>query len=496
MAQELEFKLAIDPQAAAGFWPALRERLPGIRPARRALYSAYYDTPDGHLQRHGIALRLRRQGGQWLQTVKRGGEAAGGLHRRLEHEAPVAARLPSFPAMEDAGIGEVVAPVREALGVVFTTDFERTSALVRPGAGTVIEVALDRGAILADGRREPICEVELELKAGEPQALFDLARWIAQTLPVRLDDRSKAERGYRLAAGWRPAPAKAGDSALEPGLSTGEAMRRLGFQCLVHLQANEAGLLAGRNPEYLHQARVALRRLRSLLRMLRTPVPDPALSSLLERLRALARQLGAARNLDVFLGETLPRAGSASYPGMAKLRQRAVLARRAASREARAAASAPAYTGLMLDVLDYLARLDAATGPPVEAMAADLLGRLHRRARKRGRRVGTLGVAELHRLRIALKRLRYAMEFFKPLWPRAMPDALAALSDLQDALGGFNDAATAWKLLDALAVESHEAAYQQAVGYVRGWTAREAQRRRRELPAAWKRFIRLKPGWR
>jgi hypothetical protein len=77
-----------------------------------------------------------------------------------------------------------------------------------------------------------------------------------------------------------------------------------------------------------------------------------------------------------------------------------------------------------------------------------------------------------------------------------MPDALDALSDLQDALGGFNDAATAWKLLDVLAVESHEPAYQQAVGYVRGWTALEAECRRLELPAAWKRFIRLKPAWR
>jgi inorganic triphosphatase YgiF len=494
MAQELEFKLAIDPRAADGFWRAMRARLPGVRPARRALYSAYYDTPDGHLQRHGIALRLRREGGRWLQTVKRGGETAGGLHRRLEHEVEVAARLPSFPAMEAAGIGAIVAPVREQLRVIFTTEFERRSALVRPGAGTVIEVALDRGAILADGRRDPICEVELELKAGAPQALFDLARWIARALPVRLDDRSKAERGYRLAAGWRPAPVKAADSAVEPGLSAGEAMRRLGFQCLAHLQANEAGLLAGRNPEYLHQARVALRRLRSLLHML--PAPDPALSSLLERLRGLARALGAARNLDVFVGETLPRAGGTAHAGMARLRERAVLARRAAAREARAAALAPAYTGLMLDLLACLASLDAASDPPLEATAADWLGRLHKKARKRGRRVDSLGHAELHRLRIALKRLRYAMEFFEPLWPKAMPDALDALSDLQDALGGFNDAATAWKLLDALAAESPEPTFQQAVGYVRGWTAREAECRRRELPAAWKHFIRLKPAWR
>lgn len=496
MAQELEFKLAIDPQAAAAFWTVVRERFPDLKPVRSPLFSAYYDTPEGHLRQHGVALRLRRDRGKWIQTIKQAGEAAGGLHRRLEHEVEVAAQLPSFSAMAEAGVGDLVLPVREDLRVAFTTEFDRTSAIVHPDAGTAIEVALDRGAVIAGARRDPICEVELELKSGGPQALFELARWMAQALPVRLDDRSKAQRGYALAANVRPAPVKAADSAIDPAMTVGDALRRLAYQCLAQLQANEAGLLAGRNPEYLHQARVALRRLRSLLRIFRLPPLEPALAPLAERLGILSQALGEARNLDVFLGETLPQAGSATHPGMAALRQRAAVARRNASRAARAAVSDPAYTVLMLDLTAFLSSLDAFAPQPLEEFAAGVLGEQLKKAKKRARRLESLDYAELHRLRIALKRLRYAMEFFEPLWPKVLGESLEALSGLQDRLGRFNDGATAWKLLDALAVQNVNPEFQQAVGYVRGWTAMDAEQCRAGLAGAWKQFIRVKPAWR
>lgn len=496
MAEELEFKLAIDPRAVAAFWIVLRERFPGLKPVRSTLFSAYYDTPDGHLRQHGVALRLRRDRGRWIQTIKRAGETAGGLHRRLEHEVEVAAQLPSFSAMTDAGVDDIVLPVREDLRVAFTTEFDRTAAIVHPDAGTAIEIALDRGAVIAGARQDPICEVELELKSGTPQALFDLARWMAQALPVRLDDRSKAQRGYALAANVRPAPVKAADSAIDNALTVGDALRRLAYQCLAQLQANETGLLAGRNPEYLHQARVALRRLRSLLRIFSLPPLEPALAPLSGRLRTLAQTLGEARDLDVFLGETLPRAGSTTHPGMAALRQRAAIARRNASRAARAAVSDPAYTLLMLDLTAFLSSLDALSQQPLEEFAAGVLGSNLKKAKKRARRLDALDYAELHRLRIALKRLRYAMEFFEPLWPKALGESLEALSGLQDRLGRLNDGATAWKLLDALSVQDMNPEFQQAVGFVRGWTARDAELCRAGLAGAWKQFIRVKPAWR
>jgi CHAD domain-containing protein len=181
---------------------------------------------------------------------------------------------------------------------------------------------------------------------------------------------------------------------------------------------------------------------------------------------------------------------------MALLRQRAVLARRQASRAARAAVADPAYAVLMLDLTAFLSSLEAVTLQPLEDFAGGVLAAHLKKAKKRARHLETLDYAQLHQLRIALKRLRYAMEFFEPLWPKALAQALAALSDLQDRLGRLNDAATAWKLLDGLAVESTAPEYQQAVGYLRGWTAREAEQCRDGLARAWKAFIRLKPAWR
>ena len=140
MFREIEFKLSIAPEHAADFWRKLALRFPDLKPATRTLFSAYYDTPSAHLRKNGVALRLRRQDGRWIQTVKNGGSARGGLHQRIEHETGVAAQLPSFPAMADAGVGALVSDrkIREALGVVFSTEFDRDSALVQTAPGSAI----------------------------------------------------------------------------------------------------------------------------------------------------------------------------------------------------------------------------------------------------------------------------------------------------------------------------------------------------------------------
>jgi triphosphatase len=204
MHQEIEIKLAVEPDHAERVWLALARFAHG-KSASRELFSAYYDTPDCWLKSNGVVLRLRRDGQRWVQAIKNAGNASGGLHRRAEHETEVAVQLPSFPAMAQAGFGELIANrhTRDALGVAFTTTFSRSSTLIELQGGNIVEVSLDRGSIAAGERREPICEIELELKAGNAAALFELALELARELPVRLDNRSKAQRGYALAAGTK-----------------------------------------------------------------------------------------------------------------------------------------------------------------------------------------------------------------------------------------------------------------------------------------------------
>ena len=337
MAQEIEIKLSVEPEHARRLWGLLTPHH-ADRPVSRQLFSAYYDTPDRRLQSGGVVLRLRREGKRWIQTIKSAEIAAGGLHRRAEYETEVAAQLPSFPAMIEAGLGKLAGKqTREALQVAFTTEFRRSSTLILPRAGTIIEVSLDRGAITAGERRDPICEIELELKAGETHALFDLALEIAQGLPVRLDNRSKAQRGYALAARVKISPVKASAPPLSADMTVDDAFAAVAFHCLAHLQNNEIGLLAGRNPEYLHQTRVALRRLRSAFRVFDTVIPRSHFAQNLDELKSAAHLLGEARDLDVFVFETLPHAGSAQQAGVAALHRRAQIARRRAARAVRAA---------------------------------------------------------------------------------------------------------------------------------------------------------------
>lgn len=505
MSREIEFKLSIAPEHAVGFWRKLAARFPELRPATRTLFTAYYDTPEAHLMKNGVALRLRRENGRWIQTVKSSGGASGGLHQRSEHETEVAAQLPSFPAMSDAGLGALVSghEIREALGVVFSTEFDRDSALVQIAPDASIEVALDRGLIAAGERRAPICEIELELKSGGAEALFELVRLIADDMPVHLDNRSKAERGYALAANARPAPVKAGRGVIKPGMAVDEALVAQAFDCLAQFQANERGVIAGRDPGYRHQARVALRRLRSLFRTFAPIVPEAAFTGLLDKVKRLAGRIGEARNLDVFIDETLKRAGNGAHPGMAALRRRAQAARRAAAKDAAAAVSDKSHTELILDLTSALMNLAHLSSPeqrraaaiPLEEFAKQALSRQYAKVKKRGRGIGRLAFEDLHRLRIAIKRLRYSLEFFAPLAQKEAQDALDTLSGLQGTLGHLNDDATSWKLLDTLAVKDAAAEFQQAVGFMRGWTARDSEQCRGGLDDAWKHFGRIHRWW-
>lgn len=509
-AVEIELKLLVAPEHANGVWRALAKH-PHPRPATRSLFSAYYDTPGRRLAGKGVALRLRRDGRHWIQTIKGGGSAAGGLHQRREHEMEVPAQLPYFPALVEAGFGNLIAKpgIRDSIGVVFVTDFKRTSTIISPAPGSRIEVSLDRGEIVAQGRHQPICEIELELKSGPVQGLFDLALEIASVLPVRLENRSKAERAHQLAQQAQAPPAKAGATDLDGEMPVSRAFATLAFGCIAQLQANEAGLLDGRDPEYLHQARVALRRLRSVFRLFRQAVALPAAGpmlpetmlteTMLAEIRTLGRLLGEARDWDVFVGETFAAAAPSAPlpPGLAALKRRALAARRQARRAAAGAVAAPGYTATMIRLaaaLHALAR-DSDTAPAgssLKQFASERLALQRARVIKRGRRLDQMAYPDLHRLRIEVKRLRYAVEFMASVLPGRAKEALRRLTRLQELLGSINDAVNAWALLDRLEAGNAAADYQQAVGYLRGYAACDARQHLAQLPEAWADFEQLR----
>jgi inorganic triphosphatase YgiF len=502
--QEIELKLSVAPAHATRVWKIVAPYAGGkITPSARKLYSAYYDTPDFTFGQHGAAVRLRRESGRWIQTVKVGGGAAAGLHARRELECPVPAQLLNYPALLQAGLGEILADIpRGAIGVVFTTTFRRTRAVIEPAPGDRIEIAVDRGEIAADGHRLPICEIELELKSGTAQALFRLARELATGLPLRLENASKAERGYRLATGEADRPVKARAPGLARKMDVDSAFAEVVASCLRQLQANERGLLETEDPEYLHQARVALRRLRCAFGAFSRAVPKTFFQARIDGLRQMAQTLGQARDLDVFLTQTLVAAGRGDPSDeLALLKRRAHAAAHNARKAARSAVRAPAYTSLMLDLAEALLGTSWAAArdgdqircarQPLTEFCAGVLARHDRKARKRGNGMDRSDPDALHRLRIELKKLRYACEFFAPLYPRKKShEYLKRLTALQEILGSLNDCAVASRLLQAL--NSRRAA---AAGYLRGYLAAQREQQLEAFARAWPRFDRARPFW-
>ena len=203
MAQETEIKLRISPDALSALrnHPLLQERLQGDW-TTGTLYNQYYDTANRELAAARVALRVRRDGEQFIQTLKSSGQSVAGLSERSEWDWTVDAAALDLTLLDDSCWPASLAPLDKLnLLPVFTTDFQRTKAMLqweRDGEKVDVEVALDQGTVVADGREEPICELELELRAGPPAALLELAVTLAEDVALMPCDISKAERGYRL----------------------------------------------------------------------------------------------------------------------------------------------------------------------------------------------------------------------------------------------------------------------------------------------------------
>ena len=201
MAEEIEIKLALNPLNHRRF---LRHPLLRTATARsnQLLDNIYYDTPDLALKKYGVALRIRRQGRQRLQTVKLAAKAVGGLSIRPEWEVPYRGQfdfscieiLPVRQWLEQAEILQRIAPL-------FQTRFRRITWHLPLEQGGEVLVALDRGDVLAGGRQAPISEVELELAGStDVEALQKISQLLQQRIPLTPSSISKAQRAYELLA--------------------------------------------------------------------------------------------------------------------------------------------------------------------------------------------------------------------------------------------------------------------------------------------------------
>jgi inorganic triphosphatase YgiF len=433
-------------------------------PVSMRLRAVYFDTPELDLRDERAALRVRRSGRTWTQTFKCGGSVNAGLHARSETELRVTGLHLDLDSLRDVPGAEILGRKRVAgrLIQVFETIFTRSAWQVATEDGAKIEVALDQGDIWSTGRRLPISEVELELLEGDPASLFQLALTLQLTLPLMPENLSKAERGYRLYGNETPGPQRALVAKLQPAMRPVQALQAIVAASLSTVQANAEGAIAGADPEYIHQMRVALRRLRAALAMFARPAPGatatPAKRETATELRMLAGELGSARNWDVFIEQTL-RPLSAAFPSQAELpalMQAAAAQRAAAYRRVHDMLTSPRFARLLLRLAaDTFAMNTAATQPEGElrALARAALAKQHKRVMRDAAAMLSVDDAGRHRVRIDAKKLRYAAEFFAPLFDDEAGKYVKSLAAMQDLLGGMNDVVTALDLLDVLAPE-------------------------------------------
>lgn len=450
--REIELKLELDspPSSRAGRPHAILARFASGSPEgeTRRLVSAIYDTLDHALRRRGFVLRVRRVGDRRIQTLK---ADMAGPFERAEWECDIEGDSPDLAAIPDEAVRREV----EAAGPlvpVLATEFDRTLWRVRRD-GSDLELSFDEGAIRAGGLEAPIGEIEIELKSGAPTAIFGLARDIVAAAPARLGLRSKSERGYGLlreaGASGKGSAQKEAAPEIDRTSRVGTAFQILARGCLRQYHLHEPGIL-GREANELHKARVAIRRLRTCLKLHRDLVADEEGERLKRGLRTFSGLLGTARNLDVLL-ERL----EGGSPEADALRTRVSADREAAYDKLASALRSKRIRLLFLDLMAFVETGSWLRDPErrklretkARTFARKLLDKRWRRLRKSGRDLAEQSAEARHEVRIEGKVLRYASEFFAGAFPgkkRAKRRAalLDALTEMQTHLGDLNDIET------------------------------------------------------
>lgn len=450
---EIELKLEVP----AGEVVRLR-RLPLLKTAKpqttKTLRSVYFDTDRQKLRKHGLSLRVRHRDGHHVQTIKKRGGRSVGLFKRSEWEREIDGRQPNL----DAAHGTALEPLagkklRRGLKPVFETRVRRIVYPIHRN-GSEIELAIDKGKVEAAGRSSPLCEVELELKKGQPQALFDLARALDKVAPVQLASKSKAEHGYALIGKKQPGPVKSEPIEIEAEADWAAAFKIVARACLYLIVANTFAIRQ-QNLKAVHQMRVGVRKLRAAISLFRDMLAGPQTAAMKSELKWITEELGPARELDVFVKRVKQvQERGPKGPGMDAIARDFRERRTAALARATQAIASARFRRLILDATAWVEIGDWTRNGnqsartlrkrQVARAAAAELRRRSKKIRKQGARLAELDARTRHKLRIKAKKLRYGCEFFASVFAgkktrRQREKFIARLKTLQDALGELND---------------------------------------------------------
>lgn len=510
---EIELKLSMSPEAMAQLRRSGALRDCTISPlVRKKLLSVYFDTPKHDLFTSGISLRVRRTGKKHIRTIKVGTAVEAGLSQPREHEQCVARIDPALDSIDDDELrdtllrridGQTVAPM-------FETIITRSTCNVEAPDASVIELALDTGAVTAGERRAEFSEAELELKQGAPHAVLTVAETLLDRVPFVAATMSKAQRGYALLAAAEPASSGSGPVAetsqprsrlkpkLEGTMTVAEALREIGRAAAHQILTSLDGTLCDTDPEMPHQLRVGLRRMRTALRVLTPLSATTSMRALAQDAQKFGRITGRLRDADVLIDDIFEPAATATLtPSACKSVLKCLEGHREAERAAvRAALTDPRWNRLRLNCMLFDFAVDRASDAagrkaadaPILPAARLALQKSWKKAKSWGQRIDELTVEERHELRKALKGLRYATEFFLPLYPAGSgaPEFFKRLKQLQDVFGYLNDVALSASLTGIVAQEAGSSKrLKTAASEIQAWHQERADKAWQDAQKRW-----------
>ena len=513
--QEVEVKLRVDPKKMTHFRRSRWWRHIG-RGRRHSLHSTYFDTKDQDLRGSDISLRTRTDGHEFIQTVKMLNGNSHSVSRR-EWETLVPDSIPDPSLVIDPALPEVFRKLTSAdLQPLFDVDLKRETRRLTSDHAE-IDVSLDDGAVIVGKQRTPIHEIELELVGGEINHLFDETRHISDAVDGRLHLRTKSDLGYALYEPEHRTWSRAPKLYLAPHMSAHEAFRAIVLHSLSHLTANDDCARLNLHIEGVHQCRIALRRLRSAFNIYKPLLRRKRIEVVVDAVRALGRTLGAARDLDVLQTELLDPAIKAlgEAEQLSPLFATLTAKKTGAYWQVGEALSSPDYRRFLIDLCALAHAEDLgkvrpeAPGldQPVSELASSALSKAHGKLLEQGAGFETLSKSARHEVRIALKRLRYGLDFFGNLFDGSgKKKFMKRLARLQDDLGRMNDVAVAERMLAQLiGIErdgtgstgriAPKTELSFATGEILGWHRRRAAEIDSQLVNDWNAFVHSKQFW-
>ena len=506
-------RLLLDLDAAAAGLLAKAETVAAHaakRPIVRRLRQVFWDTPGLTIGRQGIGFAIETVGRRKHQLLRPIGIAPTGGRILAPDAVPLEgdrldpARLAFVPGID---VGQVARLLPGDLVPVLALDLHRTVWQVQWGE-TRMSLTLERAEIEATAGRLAPCQLELMLQAGPAVGLYEFAAKLHRDLPFQLATHDAVQQAYRLVAGDDWWPVEAGKPpVIESSMTVEQGVLAIGKAAVSDLRIEIAGLDQAMTEDQIHRARVALRRLRSILSVFGKALPDGPRRALSRELATLASALGHAREWDVFMATTLTPllAALGDERGLKGLGFTAAVLRERAAAEAHAAVMASDFMGLSLRLAAWFdadlwpeppgAEAAALLAEPLGRYALALLRKGHKRFLAAGAHLSGAAAGELHGLRIDAKRLRYITDFFRPLFPgKPARRYIAALRDIQDILGTLNDAVVARGLAAKLAAHDDKHGARTA-GLVAGWSAAETETARRRFAEVWRQFAKTPRFW-